>query len=63
MDRADSFVLGLGMGGIMSILFFILVGLEPMNKQLEEHQALITDCEKDKPRSIHCILNAVEKPQ
>lgn len=60
MDRVDTFLLGLALGGALLMVAF-LVGIEPVNRQLAEHRALITDCEKDKPRSIHCVLQAVEE--
>ncbi len=63
MNNLDSGLIGFALGGMFSIVLLNFTVVSPMTEYREEHRAMITDCEKNKPRSIHCILTAVEKPQ
>lgn len=62
MQRHDWFFVGVTVGMVLSLVV-LFPSLRMDFKRSQEHSQMITDCEKNKPRSIHCILTAVEKPQ
>lgn len=58
-DRIDSALLGFAFGGLFAITVLYFGTYEPLKKTIDSHQTLVTDCEKNIPRSIRCILTAI----
>lgn len=62
-DRIDSALLGFAFGGMFAITVLYFGTYEPMKKTIDNNQSMVTECEKNIPRSIRCILTALpEKP-
>lgn len=58
-DRIDSALLGFAFGGLFAITVLYFGTYEPLKETIDRHQTLVTDCEKNIPRSIRCILTAI----
>jgi len=58
-DRIDAGLLGFGLGGLFAITLLYFGTYEPLKKTIDKHETLVTECEKNMPRSIRCILTAI----
>lgn len=58
MKNGNTFIAGLVVGMLMG-MFIFWPATHQMGKDIDSHRALVTECEKNIPRSIRCILTAV----
>lgn len=58
MKNGNIFIFGLVVGILMGMFVFWPASYQ-MGRDLDSHQTLVTDCEKNIPRSIRCILTAI----
>jgi hypothetical protein len=57
-DRIDAALLGFALGGLLTITVLYFGTFGPLKETIDRHQTLVTECEKNIPRSIRCILTA-----
>lgn len=58
MKTGNIFISGF-LVGLLIGMFVLYPATHQMGKELDSHRALVTDCEKNIPRSIRCILTAI----
>ncbi|WCO82097.1 hypothetical protein vBPpSSYP_115 [Pseudomonas phage vB_PpS_SYP] len=58
MRNGITFIVGMTVG-LIAGLVILSPATQMMGKELDSHRALVTDCEKNIPRSIRCILTAI----